>query len=298
MRNKDLVEGIADYIQNNFEFGNILGEPIFPKQGMSSLVFFLNFESGLELVIKYGEAVDKDFHFLNILKENNSKLPVPKVYGYFELEGKHILLLEKINGKHFGEVELEDLSKYFETVLENFNELHKIVKEGVEWKKYLQNIFNEGTINWKEVLERKNLEKVLLELSLNKISEKINNLNFKGINFSLLHTDFNQNNLFVESTAFKIVGIVDWEEATFGDSVYDFARFHLHLWHREVSKKEVDDFLKMLNLNEEEKIRERIYFLSFIIHYLAYYSESENDFNFERIKMHQEYLSNVDWELV
>jgi aminoglycoside phosphotransferase (APT) family kinase protein len=103
---------------------------------------------------------------------------------------------------------------------------------------------------------------------------------------------FNQSNLFVNENTYEIVGVIDWEEAVFGDPVYDFARFHLHLWHRDVSMEDKKLFFELLDFNEEEKNREEIYFKLFIVHYLAYYSESDNGFSLGRIKMHEEFLKN------
>ncbi len=292
---KSLEGEIIEYIECYHSFGKIIGEPIFPKQGMSSTVFFLQFADNFELVVKFGESVDKDLFFLNILNENNSHVPVPKVYGSFSIQDKHVLLLEKINGKLFGEIEKNEMEKYFPTVKETLAELHKIIKKttGEEWKKYLENIFNKSFLDWSEILDRKNLDKKLVEKFTKIILEKLNKTDFSHLNLlgsSLLHTDFNQSNLFVDEKQKKIVAVIDWEEAVFGDTVYDFARFHLHLWHREISEEKIKIFLDSLNLNEKEKEREELYFLIFIVHYLAYYSEKENEFNLVRIDKHQSFL--------
>jgi len=281
---------IIKYIEENFGFGKVVGEPIFPKQGMSSAVFFLEFEDNLEVAVKYGNNVKKDFDFLSLISENKNKVPVPKVFGYFEIGKTQIILLEKINGVLLGEIEKEYLLEYFSEIKNTLDELHKIKKENVNWKEYLLNIFNGKTLDWEEVSKRKLLDGELVKISVENILNKINKLDFPVQKFSLLHTDFNQRNLMVNINEKKIVGVIDWEEATFGDPLYDFARFKLHLWHREVEEKCVQDFLNLLNLNEEEINKMNLYFNIFVLQYLAYYSEKENEFNLSRISKHQDYL--------
>ncbi len=290
------MEGkIIKYIEDNFNFGKVASKKS-PKQGMSSAVFFLNFDSGFEVVVKYGDRVDKDFEILNILIKSNSQVPVPKIYGFFTVADTHVILLEKIQGKLFGEIEPNILQNFFKTVLETLNELHETKNENYtssDWKNYLKNIFDGSTINWQEVLERKNIDKELVKSTLVKILAEIENLSFDVDTNSLLHTDFNQSNIFVDEEVFKIIGVVDWEEATFGDPVYDFARFHLHLWHREASKENINIFVYSLGLTQNQKVLEQLYLKFFILHYLAYYSESESEFNLQRINMHQDFLRCV-----
>jgi aminoglycoside phosphotransferase (APT) family kinase protein len=287
-----MIEQILERLKVEYDFGEIIGDPVYPKQGLSSAVFFLKFSTGREIVVKYGDCVDKDLLYIKLINENRLGVEVPEIYGYFQIDNIHILLLEKIKGKLFGDVERDDLPKYFDTVISTLQELHKLKKKENNWKQYLSDIFNGKTINWDEVLERKMVDKNLLQSSLQKIKEIINNLDFEDKETSLLHTDFNQSNLFIEEKTFKITGVIDWEEAVFGDPVYDYARFHLHLWHREVDKNIINNFLEQLNLNNTQKKNEKMYFLFFVLHYIAYYSESSDEFRIQRVKTHQDFLRN------
>lgn len=287
-----LQKKIIDYILEKYNFGKIIDEPKFPDQGLGGVVFFLKFDSGKEIVVKYGQFVDSDFREINFIKKENPKFPVPEIYGFFEIENDFVILLEKLNGTLFRKIPNNEVHKYFDEVILTLNELHKIKKENA-WKKFLLSIFNGTTIDWKEIFERKNIDKKLLENSLEKIILKIKEINFDENNCSLLHTDFNQSNFFVDEKSKKITGVIDWEEAAFGDPIYDFSRFHLHLWHGGISEKEIKIFLEKLNLTKEEKEREELYFLIFIIHYLAYYSESKEEEYVLKTKKHQDFLRSL-----
>ena len=287
-----IEEKIIEYI--NFNFGQILSQLKFPKQGMSGSVFFIKIEKLGEVVVKYGKHVDKDIYYLKLVKNELPEFKVPKVYGSFQLENIHVVVLEKINGKLFGEIEVYDLPNYFNSVMFTLNTLHKIRIENSDWKKYLLEIFENGNLNWEEIMSRKNLDKKLVQNTRNHLLGKIQATNFILNSYSLLHTDFNQSNLFVNEGTHEITGVIDWEEVAYGDRIYDFARFHLHLWHRGVSENIIDKFLESLNFNTEEQKREKLYFDIFVLHYLAYYSEMDDEFCRSRILMHENYLKKIN----
>src|SRR5690606_5572439 len=124
---------------------------------------------------------------------------------------------------------------------------------------------------------------------------KINNTDLPENNFSFLHTDFNQRNLFVDPNSDEITGIIDWEEAMFGDPLYDFARVRMYIWHFDLGEDVVENYYKLLEYTEEQKKLEELYWLSRVIQYLGWYSEELNEFNTGRIKLHQDFLRNYIW---
>lgn len=283
---------IIDYIKQHFNFGELIDVPSYPVQGLSGYVFFLNFKDK-EVVVKYGDSVENDYKYLKLIHDRKVDIKVPEVYGYFIIENTQVLLLEKINGKLFGEVKTGELPRYFDSIVETLNNLHKLKNRKSNWKTYLLSIFNGDTINWSMVYEREAIDSDLLRKSISWVINEINNLNFKDEDSALLHTDFNNSNLFIDENTFKIIGVIDWEEATFGDPVYDIARFHMHLWHREVEENIVDEFFVKANLDEQQIKNEKIYFIAFIIHYLAYYSESVDDARAYKIKKHEDFLREL-----
>jgi aminoglycoside phosphotransferase (APT) family kinase protein len=127
------------------------------------------------------------------------------------------------------------------------------------------------------------------------MKKKVENTIFDLKEYSLLHTDFNQRNLFVDPKHHEISGIVDWEDAMFGDSVYDFARVRMYLWHFNFSEAAIRDYYDLVDFSADQKKLENLYWLSRVIQYLAWYSEELTEFNVARIKLHQEYLRNYVW---
>ena len=134
------------------------------------------------------------------------------------------------------------------------------------------------------------MDKDLILKSIEKLVIQIEEKEFLNSNYSLLHPDFNQRNLFIDPDSNKITGIIDWSESMFGDPVYDFARLRMFIWHFKLGGNVLKEYYTLVNLNEEEREIEQIYFVSFVIEYLAYYSEELNEFNKSRLILHQNYL--------
>ena len=159
----------------------------------------------------------------------------------------------------------------------------------------LLSIFDSSDFDWNEIAERESLNKELILTSVEKMKIKIKDTLFDLKEYSLLHTDFNQRNLFVDPATHEISGIVDWEDAMFGDPLYDFARVRMYLWHFNFRQKSVDDYYALVHFSEKQKMLEDLYWLSRVIQYLAWYSEELTEFNVSRIKLHQDYLRNYIW---
>jgi hypothetical protein len=64
----------------------------------------------------------------------------------------------------------------------------------------------------------------------------------------------------------------------------------MFIWHFKLGEDVLKQYFSLVNLNEEEREIEQIYFVSFVIEYLAYYSEELNEFNQSRILLHQNFL--------
>jgi aminoglycoside phosphotransferase (APT) family kinase protein len=201
---------------------------------------------------------------------------------------------------------VEEMPKYVPSIIRSLKELHKIKsespgllvgkKDGETWKGMMLSTFDGGDIDWSEVSKRGSLDGELILVSVSKMKKKIENTVFDLKEYSLLHTDFNQRNLFVDSEHHEISGIVDWEDAMFGDPIYDFARIRMYLWHFNFNKGAISDYYNLVDFSADQKKLEDLYLLSRVIQYLAWYSEELTEFNVSRIKLHQEYLKNYSWE--
>jgi len=282
-------------------------ETIIPPQGMDSQVFIAKDEKSIEYVIKYGEGTINDLLALNFINKNKINVAIPKVYGSFVLENKTGLILEKINFPLLDSIPKDQIAKYIPSMLQNLKEIHNIKSplagpiakplRNETWKEIILAMFN-GTnphLNWQQISLRKSLDTKLILKSVENIVNKMTEIDFIEQDYSLLHIDFNQRNLFVNPTNYQIAAIIDWGEAMFGDPIYDFARVRMLIWHFDLGLDAIVNYYNMMSYSEEQKKLDEIYWLSRVIEYLAYYSEDLTEFNLNRIKLHQEFLKDFDW---
>ncbi len=274
-----------------------------PKQDMDSEVFFVMDRDSKEYAIKYysrGSASDALAY--KLLKENKVDVPVPKVLGSVTIEGKLVLILEKINFPLLDTISVDQMHKYIPSMIVNLKKIHQIKSDKAgflnesgekrSWKEIMLTKFNceDPALNWSKIAKRDGLDSELVLKSVEKIIKKINETEFIEGSYFFLHTDFNQRNLFVNPDSSEITGIIDWGEAMFGDPIYDFARIRMFIWHFNLGTNILENYHKLVFFTPEQKQLEELYRLSRIIEYLAYYSEELNEFNVGRIKLHQDFL--------
>lgn len=280
-----------------------------PPQGMDSQVFFVTDADDREYAIKYyARGSSGDVLAFKLLGENNIDIPVPKVFGVFTFENKQVAILEKINFPLLDSIPVDQMSRYIPSMVNNLKKIHKVksdkagflteIDKGLSWKEAMLSKFTGASpdLDWKEIVIREGLDSKLLLDSVKNIIKKIEKTDFIDKDYSLLHTDFNQRNLFVDPDSDEITAIIDWGEAMFGDPIYDFARVRMYIWHFNLSDETLKRYYELLSFTPEQKHIEELYWLSRVIEYLAYYSEKLNEFNQGRIKMHQDFLRAYEWE--
>lgn len=290
-------------LKNKFKIGDIAIH--LPPQGMSSSVFFAKLSEQRVLAVKYGKDAMLDVPIYEMIVQSRLDIPIPRLYESFIFEGVPVVLLEKINYPLLETIPNKELPLYIPSMIENLRKLHIIKSDtpgavdenerNKNWKDIMLGIFQEDVFNWDEVVKRDCLDKKLILSSISKIKDKINNIHFIEKGYSLLHTDFNQRNLFVNPQSSKITGIIDWEGAIFGDPIYDFARVRMFIWHFNLGEDAVKSYYDIMNFNFDENKLEDLYWLSRIIQYLGWYSEELNEFNLGRIELHQKYLREYKW---
>ncbi len=303
MTTSDFQKRLIEYIENNFNSNIKLENIDVPPQGMSSSVFFIKLANGTECAVKYGNDAMKDIPALDLIAKKQVNLPVP--VASFVFGDVPVIILKRIQFPLFESVSVEEMQKYIPSIVKNLHELHKIKSDkpgrlGEEykeetWKGMLLSIFNGNDFDWTDVAERESLDKELILGSVNNITKKIENTVFDLKDYSLLHTDFNQRNLFIDPLSYEISGIIDWEDAMFGDPLYDFARVRMYMWHFNFSEKSINDYYDLMNFSATQRDLEDLYWLSRVIQYLGWYSEELTEFNLSRIKLHQDYLRNYIW---
>lgn len=270
-----------------------------PPQGMDSQVFIVIDSDAKEYVIKFSKWAFNDKIAYDLINKHKLNVPIPKVLGNFVFQDNQVLILEKINYPLLESV--KDKSKYISSMINCLKSIHEIKSDiaGLlntklirTWKEILLSKFN-GTdelLDWVSITKRKGLEEDLILKSINKLIKQIEEKEFLKNNYSLLHPDFNQRNLFIDPNSNKITGIIDWSESMFGDPIYDFARLKMFIWHFNLGEEVLQQYYSLVNFNEKERDKEQIYFVSFVIEYLAYYSEELDEFNKSRLILHQNYL--------
>lgn len=279
-----------------------------PPQGMGSEVFSGVDAAGGEYAIKYSPwGLGGDAAALQLLRENRVDVPLPAVVGSFEFEDGQVLVMEKIDFPLLESVPAEKMGGCIPSMVRHLRKIHEVqssraglladAASSASWKDILLAKFTgkDPGLDWNEIACRKGIDSALVQEAVGKIIKKIENAKFPSGPHSLLHTDFNQRNLFVDPASAEIRAIIDWGEAMFGDPVYDFARVRMLIWHFGLSQETLEEYYRLLSFSPEEKEREELYWLSRVIEYLAYYSEERNDFNAGRIRMHQDFLRAYEW---
>lgn len=278
-----------------------------PPQGMDSDVFFVKDSVGHEYAIKYSRGAMSDVAAYKLLEKNKINVAVPKFFGSFVFQNKPVVILEKIDSTLLDSIPVENMGKYIPSMIKNLKKIHQVKSDKAgsiltpssttTWKDIaISNFIGKNpSLDWSEVLQRDSLDKGLIQKSIDNIVKKIEKLGFIHNSYSLLHTDFNQRNLFVNTDSDEITAIIDWGEAMFGDPIFDFARVRMYIWHFNLGDEVINNYYKLMNYSKHERELDDLYWLSRVIEYLAWYSEELNEFNVGRIKLHQEFLKNYQW---
>lgn len=278
-----------------------------PKQGMGSEVFILKNDQGKEFVAKWSNSAHDEYRVLDVVKQLQRDIPIPKVYGYFPYENKGVLLLEKIPFPLLEQINATESHLCIPSVISTLHNIHTITSDQLHvlphsisqqsWKEWMLSKYS-GThpdFPWTEIVKRDGVDANLILSSVKAIQEKIKQQSFIHNGYSLLHTDFNQRNFFINPQTFEVAGIIDWAEAMYGDPLYDFARVRMYIWHFQLGNETLKTYFNLLNMTREEKQREELYLVDQILHYIAWYSEDNSEFSKGRLKLHQEFLKGYSW---
>ncbi|HHX99393.1 TPA: aminoglycoside phosphotransferase family protein [Candidatus Dojkabacteria bacterium] len=296
MNEKKLIRTVEEFLDVKIE------EIQTPPQGMDSKVLFVVDQERKEYVIKLSEGALVDAKAYELLAQNDVKIPVPKLFGMFDFDNKPVIIMERIQFPLLESIPVKQMSNYISSMIKNLKLIHKVKsqKSGFlnnldskkSWKEHLLSKFNgtDSELNWEEISNREGIDKELVLSAVEKIRDEISNTIMIDSNYSLIHTDFNQRNLFVDTKTKEIAGIIDWGEAMFGDPIFDFARVRMYIWHFDLGQDVVENYYNIMNYTESERHLDNLYWFTRVVEYLAYYSEELNEFNLDRINMHQKFL--------
>ena len=151
---------------------------------------------------------------------------------------------------------------------------------GTTWKEYLGMITNQAVSE----LQMSNMSDIydtnwkVISRAIEIIKSGIEGLS-EELDISLLHNDINLANCLAMDD--KFVGIVDWSDAIYGDSLYDLSRFRMNLAQSK-DESSLKIYEQKIKMNSEEKGREKLYYLCRLVEYLGIYRKYRNDFWFNR----------------
>ncbi|MEF2248050.1 phosphotransferase family protein [Paenibacillus sp. IITD108] len=194
----------------------------FPAQGHTSVVVSLTTMSGNFILKKtteplYSAWLKQEFEILTQLE--NRLLPIPKAYLLVEEEKHCWLLMSQFHGIRMREFLLRehDVAKR-KKVISHFGEILREIHS---------TLCPEPLITTRESWLMSKLEEAEYNLRNYKVDgtkellHKLKSSTPKEIPNTLIHGDFTIDNVMVNDN--KIVGVIDWGGAAFGDPRYDLA---------------------------------------------------------------------------
>jgi len=192
-----------------------------PKQGHTSTVIILNTNSK-NFILKrtthplYNTWLKRECEILTMLE--NSVLLIPRAYIFVELEGQCWLLMSQINGIRLREYLLnEHDSSKRKKVIGQYGEVLREIHT-TQCPKAL--IKPENWLTSKLIEAEYNLQNYDID-GTSELLLKLNMTIPKEIPNTLIHGDFTIDNVMVDDN--RIVGVIDWAGAAYGDPRYDLA---------------------------------------------------------------------------
>ena len=180
-------------------------------------------------------AVDREFRVMQALQ--HSDVPVPKLFAYNEeldVVGTPFYIMEYLDGRVIVDQSLPGLTKTDRaSVYQDMNRviaaLHNVdyAKVGLETFGKPGNYFERQIARWSRQYKEANTEDIPeLHALIDWLPANIP----AGEQTSIVHGDYRLDNLVLHPTEPRAIGLLDWELATLGHPLADFA-YHCMSWH-------------------------------------------------------------------
>ena len=237
------LEVLEDWLrtQGIVERGALSCQPL--TGGQSNPTFLLN--SGSQqfvlrkkppgVLMASAHAVDREYRVIKALQD--SDVPVPKLYAFSddsEVVGTPFYIMEFLKGRVIVDQSLPGLSQAERgAVYEEMNRviaaLHQIdpIAVGLETFGKPGNYFQRQIARWSRQYLEANTENIA---SLHALIEWLPQNIPAGDQTSIVHGDYRLDNLVLHPTEPRAIGLLDWELATLGHPMADFA-YHCMSWH-------------------------------------------------------------------
>jgi len=187
------------------------------------------------VLLPSAHAVDREYRVMQALQ--GSAVPVPKLYAYSDdlnIVGTPFYLMEFLNGRVIVDQSLPGLSPAERTAIyQDMNRvisaLHKvdINAVGLETFGRAGNYFGRQIARWSRQYQEARSEDIsALEALIEWLPANIP----EGDQTTIVHGDYRLDNLVLHPTEPRAIGLLDWELATLGHPLADFA-YHCMSWH-------------------------------------------------------------------
>ena len=275
------------------------------KEGADHIVLKVTTESAKRLVVKVGSDAHTDAFVLKKISSLNIK--APKVIAESEIateQGKFpLVIMTLLEGILLSGVKKNEKPKHIANIVKEVKKVHSIKSPGkggrvldvisgrdYSWKESLKrNLTGENKeFNWKEVLSKKRVNRDIVEKTLDFALHELKSLT-ECSDLRLIHADLNQSNIFIKGK--KLIGIIDWSDAKFGDPLFDFARFRMNIIHR-MNKKCLNEYSSTLNLTEKQKEIENFYYLVNLLEYVNWFAfDNDQTLLVKQMKLLKNFIS-------
>ncbi len=180
-------------------------------------------------------AVDREFRVMQALQ--GSDVPVPTLYAYsddLEIVGTPFYVMEYLDGRVIVDQSLPSLSKTDRTAV--YHDMNRVIAAlhaidyasvGLETFGKPGNYFSRQIARWSRQYKEANTEDIF---ELHALIEWLPDNIPSGEETSIVHGDYRLDNLVLHPTEPRAIGLLDWELATLGHPLADFA-YHCMSWH-------------------------------------------------------------------
>jgi len=223
---------IADFLSKKYG-GTIT--PIPMAEGMESqpLSFTL---CNQEFVLRINPSIEgfkkDEYAYQNF---SSSKIPIPKIVEYGSFSAGHAFCIsEKAPGIIYQDADEATVMALAKDVLELLFAISEIdisdtTGYGIfssetgnatfsSWREYLLSILDENVYDWEKARHTQGVDTELLPAITSVFSRLVECCPEER---KLRHGDFGTNNLLIDPDARKITAVIDWDNASYGDPLYD-----------------------------------------------------------------------------
>lgn len=198
-------------------------------------------------IIKYGKNVSLQEAENTIFIKNNTNIPVPTIYDYYNKDDCNYIIMEYIEG--------DTLYNMLNNNLLSENDIDNICLQLKKYVNELKNIKN----NYICSINKKSVNDILFDIiepcdesffnnhiinCINNIlhnyySELIKNMLLSNHSINLAHGDLTPRNIIINNK--KIVGIIDWENAGYYPEYWEYVKSRIgvswdNIWFSKVEK--------------------------------------------------------------